>query len=220
MLCGVLINKITYGTIRMDSVFFEGVKMKKFALILFATVGLLASASFAQDLVLGATDPWAEADYGLEVGTRQQSGDADGGQSTKSQMAMQFGATANFPLSTTWHLRTGMLFTPRPLTVETGTGNNKVTINYLDIPVALMYKFEESAGVFFGISLGLNLDKSADVGTVTDVKSPLTPFLLGASFKFMPNLGLALYYESASGEVAKGLKDYRAVGANLMITFD
>lgn len=197
--------------------------MKKIALVLFATVGFLASATYAQDLALGATDPWAEADYGLEVGTRQQSGDAEGGQSTKSQMTMQFGATAHFPLSSALYLRTGMLFTPRALVVEDNPDpgvDNKVTINYLDIPLALMFKFEDSAGVFAGISLGLNLDKSSDHGTVTDVKSPLIPFLLGASFKFMPNLGLALYYESASGEVAKGLKDYRAVGANLMITFD
>jgi hypothetical protein len=181
--------------------------MKKLALSLLATVGLMSSVGRA------------EIDYGLEVGTRQQSGDVANGGSTKSQMGMQFGATAHFPLSGPLHLRTGMLYTQRPLTVS-GTPDNKITMNYLDVPVALMYKFEEYAGVFAGISLGLNLDKSADSGTVTDVKSPITPFLLGVSFKFAPNLGATLYYESAGGEVAQGLKDYRAVGANLMITFD
>ena len=165
---------------------------------------------------------WADEDYGLEVGIRQQSGDVDGGASTKSQMGLQFGATAHFPLSGPLHLRTGMLYTQRPMTVEGGVGgaDNKISMNYLDIPVALMYKFEEYAGVFAGVSLAMNLDKSADFGTVTDVKSPLMPIIIGASFKFAPQMGVALYYESASGEVAKGLKDYRAVGANLMITFD
>lgn len=180
--------------------------MKKLTLALMAVLGLSASTALA------------DIDYGLEVGIRQQSGDVDG-ISTKSQMGMQFGATAHFPISGPLHLRTGMLYTQRPLVLEQSP-DNKVTMNYLDVPVALMYKFEEYAGVFAGISLGLNLDKNADAGTVTDVKSPLIPFLIGASFKFAPNLGATLYYESASGEAAKNLKDYRAVGANLMITFD
>lgn len=180
--------------------------MKKLALSLVAALGMMSSVAMA------------DIDYGLEVGIRQQSGDADGG-STKSQMGLQFGATAHFLISGPLHLRTGMLYTQRPLVVE-GTPDNKISMNYLDIPVALMYKFEEYAGVFAGVSLAMNLDKTADVGPVTDVKSPLLPILIGASFKFAPNLGVALYYESASGEAAKNLKDYRAVGANLMITFD
>lgn len=180
--------------------------MKKLALSMLAALGLMSSVAMA------------DIDYGLEVGIRQQSGDVDGG-STESQMGMQFGATAHFPISGPWHLRTGMLYTQRPLTVK-GTPDNKITMNYLDVPVAIMYKFEEYAGVFAGVSLGLNLDKDSDVGTVNDVKSPLIPLLLGVSFKFAPNLGATLYYENASGEAAEGLKNYRAVGANLMITFD
>lgn len=180
--------------------------MKKLALLLVATLGFMSPVAMA------------EIDYGLEVGVRQQSGDVDSG-STKSQMGLQFGATAHFPISGPLHLRTGMLYTQRSITVS-GTPDNKVSMNYLDIPVALMYKFEEYAGVYAGISLGMNLDKTADVGTVTDVKSPITPLLIGAAFKLAPQFGMALYYESASGEVAKGFKDYRAVGANLMITFD
>ena len=170
-------------------------------------------------LVFIAGPAWADLDYGVEVGIRQQSGDVDGGASTKSQMGMQFGATAHFPLSGPLHLRTGMLYTQRPLVIEQNP-DNKISMNYLDIPLALMYKFEEYAGVYAGVSLGLNLDKSADQGSIQDVKSPFVPLLIGASFKFAPEFGVAIYYESASGDVAKGLKDYRAVGANLMITFD
>lgn len=186
--------------------------MKKWTLSLLA---MLSVSSFAM----------ADVDYGLEVGIRSQSGDYDSTTvTTSSQMGLQFGATAHFPISGPLHLRTGMLYTQRPLLLKQGTVENKVTMNYLDIPLALMYKFEEYAGVFAGISLGMNLDKTADSGTVTDVKSPLVPMIIGASFKFAPNLGVALYYETAGGEAAKaaglGLKDYRAVGANLMITLD
>lgn len=183
--------------------------MKKLALSLMAVLSVSSIA-------------FADVDYGLEVGIRSQSGDvAPATGTTSSQMGLQFGATAHFPISGPLHLRTGMLYTQRPILLKTGGAEYKISMNYLDIPVALMYKFEEYAGVFAGISLGMNLDKSADSGvTVTDVKSPLVPMIIGASFKFAPNLGLAIYYENAGGEVAQGFKDYRAVGANLMITLD
>ncbi|MNL37420.1 hypothetical protein D3C87_1595630 [compost metagenome] len=69
----------------------------------------------------------------------------------------------------------------------------------------------------------MNIDSSSDdktVAKIEDVKSPIIPLLFGASFKFAPNFGATLYFESAGSEVAKDLKNYRAVGANLQITFD
>ena len=185
--------------------------MKKLALTVMAALGMMSSVAMA------------DIDYGLEVGIRQQSGEVDSDlASVKSQMGFQFGATAHFPISGAWHMRTGLLYTQRPVVVESdATGDeNKISMNYLDVPVALMYKFEEYAGVFAGVSLGLNLDSDAEVGKVNDVKSPLTPIIFGASFKFAPQLGATLYYETASGDAADGLKNYRAVGANLQITFD
>ncbi|MNT93781.1 hypothetical protein D3C72_2353360 [compost metagenome] len=83
-----------------------------------------------------------------------------------------------------------------------------------------MYKFEEGAGVYGGVSLAMNLDSSADLGDPDDVTSPLIPLIFGAFFKFHPNFGVNVYYEMASGKVADGLENYRAVGANLMVTFD
>jgi len=189
--------------------------MKKIALSLLLASGLFSSAALA------------DLNYGLEVGIRSQSGDSDAaGASTSSQTAMQFGAFGILQLSGPWNLRTGMLYTQRPLTEEISGGDNKIEMNYLDIPVTVMYKFEEYAGVYAGVNLAMNLDKKCDaVGCkVSDAKSPLIPIVIGAAFKFTPNLGMNLYYESASGEVAKSngnsLKDYRAVGANLLVTFD
>lgn len=187
--------------------------MKMWTLSLMAVIGMMSSVAMA------------DIDYGLEVGIRQQSGDVDSSSaSAKSQMGLQFGATAHFPISGALHVRTGMLYTQRPLISENDTTGEeaKITMNYLDVPLALMYKFEESAGVFAGVSFALNLDSSCDAAgcKVQDVQSPLIPILIGASFKFAPNLGGTLYYETASGDAAEGLKNYRAVGANLMITFD
>jgi hypothetical protein len=161
----------------------------------------------------------AEGSYGLELGVRQQSGDVDSGNATKSQVGTQLGAIAHFPVSDSFSIRTGMLYTQRSIT-DLGIPNNRLSLNYLDVPLAVMIKFEEYAGAFVGTSIALNLDKTADVGTLKNVKSPLTPAVFGVNFKFAPNLGATLYYENASGEAATGLKDFRAVGANLMITFD
>lgn len=182
--------------------------MKKFVL---ATLVVFGFSSFAM----------ADNDFGLEVGIRQQSGDLESGGSTNSQNAFQFGGFAHFPVYEKLHFRTGMLYTQRPIETEVGANSNKITMNYLDVPVALLYKFEEYAGFYGGISLGLNLDAKADSGAdPDDVVSPLVPLIFGAFFKFHPDFGVNIYYESASGKVADGFENYRAVGANLMITFD
>ncbi|UOF00134.1 outer membrane beta-barrel protein [Bdellovibrio reynosensis] len=177
--------------------------MKKLALVVFATLGVMTSAAMA------------DVDYQLEVGVRQQSADVEAPATAKSQMGMQFGATAHMPFGEKWHFRTGMLYTQRPLIVESGATETKVSVNYLDVPLALMFKFEEHIGVFFGFQLGLNIDKT----NAEDVKSPMLPIVLGTSFKFAPNMGAVLYYDNGD-ELAAGIEKSRAVGANLMITFD
>lgn len=189
--------------------------MKKLILSILLIGGIYSSAARA------------EADYGLELGVRSQSGDSDlTGASTTSQTAMQFGGVAHFPISGGWHLRTGMLYTQRPLVVKSSGVENKVSMTYLDVPVALMYKFEDYAGIFGGVSMGMNLDKSCDATNcvVSDVKTPILPFIFGASFKFAPQLGATIYFESFGDTLAKtqgsNLKNYRAVGANLFIYFN
>lgn len=168
------------------------------------------------------------ASYGLEVGFRQQSASAPTGATATSQNGAQVGLSSSFELGGALGLRVGYLYTQRPMIYKDdllGT-ETKVGLNYFDIPVAVMYRFEDYAGVFAGVSFGLNLDNSCD-GTgckVTDVTSLVTPIQLGASFKFAPQLGATVYYEMLSGDVAKlngtKLADYKAVGVNLMITFD
>jgi hypothetical protein len=182
--------------------------MKKLVLIALSVLGL-SSVSMA------------DTDFGLEVGIRQQSGDSDtAGVSTDAENGIQFGGFAHFQLVNNLHLRTGMLYTERPLTVKSGSSENKVKLTYLDVPLALMYKFEEGAGVYGGVSLAMKLDASSDGADPADVTSPLIPIIFGAFFKFHPNFGVNIYYEMASGKVADGLENYRAVGANLMVTFD
>lgn len=167
----------------------------------------------------------ALADYGVEIGFRQQSGDSSNSSATViSQAGLQGGFTASFPVKDNFNFRTGMLYTQRPLSVELGTTETKFNMNYIDFPITGMYKFEEYAGVFAGLHLSMNFDKScsSDSGTTCSfdsVKSLITPFVVGVNFKFAPQLGATLYFES-TGQVAEGLENYRAVGANLIIALD
>ena len=164
----------------------------------------------------------AHADYGVEIGFRQQSGDSSSAAAQVTSVAgAQGGFVATFPVANSMMLRTGMLYTQRPLTVEVATVETKYNMNYIDFPVTALYKFEDYAGVFGGIHLSMNFDKSCDSDNceITKAKSMITPFVVGASFKFAPQLGATIYYEN-TGSVAEGLENYRAVGANLMISVD
>lgn len=163
------------------------------------------------------------SDVGLELGFRQQSGDATGG-STTSQSGYHFGGVGTFDLSGPLMLRAGFEYVQRPLSVTVSAVESKYTMNYFDVPVGLLYKFTDYGGVFAGVSIANRLDGSCTTTsgtcTVTNPKSMLMPFQLGVSFKFAPQLGIILLYENMSGDVAQGLSNYRAVGANLLVTFD
>lgn len=166
--------------------------------------------------------------YGLELGFRQQSAASPTGSSAVSQNGIQGGVTGAFDLSSPLSLRLGFLYTQRPQIFKNDTTNSetKVSMNYFDIPVALMYQIEEYAGVYGGVVAGLNLDSSCDTSgcKANEVKSLLMPIQIGANFKFAPQMGATVYYETSSGDAAKlngtGIGGYKAVGVNLMITFD
>lgn len=170
---------------------------------------------------------WA-SDFNAEVGFRQQSGDAASGITAKSEVGYQLGMTGHFELNGPLMLRTGLLYTQRPITIQLDSDKSseaKIAFTYFDIPLALMYKFEDYGGAYIGVVAAVNLDKTVS-GTgsfaslkASDVKSMITPFILGAAFKFAPNLGVNIYFESG-GDVAQDQKNYRAVGANLMVSFD
>jgi hypothetical protein len=56
--------------------------------------------------------------------------------------------------------------------------------------------------------------------TVTDAKSMILPITFGAQFKFTPNLGLNLFFETVPTDLALGLKNSRGIGMNLLLAFD
>ncbi len=162
--------------------------------------------------------------FGVEGGFRQQSGDVATGYSTSSQVGYTFGAVGYMDISEKLAFRSGIMYTQRPLKVtsdQTKESSN-VSMTYFDVPVGLMLKFEEWMGAYAGVALSVNLDKTSsntNVIKLQDVKSLVVPFQFGVTFKFMPEMGLNLYFEQF-GDVADGLKSYRSVGANLLFTMD
>ena len=162
--------------------------------------------------------------FGLEGGFRQQSGDTVPGATTTSQVGYTLGALGYFDMTERFAFRSGVFYTQRPLQVTNDITKTSSTISltYFDIPLGVMVKFADWMGAYIGTAVSVNLDKtSSNTGafTLTEVKSIVTPLQLGVTFKFMPELGLDLYFESF-GDPALGLKSYRAVGVNLLFTME
>lgn len=180
---------------------------QKFSLVAATVVTLVSLNSSAQYM-------------GLEVGVRQQSVSAEAaGVGTNTEMALQFGLAGAFPISEALLFRTGFLYTQRPITVK-GTPDIKYTFNYLDIPLTLMWKFNEFGGVYGGVNLAMVASADcSNCGAASVDKKSLMPLVIGGTFKFAPNLGIDVYYEMAN-QINDSFKEGRAVGANLLVTFD
>ncbi len=170
------------------------------------------------------------AEFGIEAGVRSQSGDTKvSGFTAESKTGFQLGGVGHFPVSGAFHIRSGFLYTQRNLDLSykvagvTSTGS--LTLTYFDVPLHALYKFEDYGSVFAGPSFSFILDKKCEISngntcTITGAKSLLMPLQLGATFKFMPQVGATIYYETIPGDVADDFGSYRAIGANLFVTFD
>lgn len=158
-------------------------------------------------------------DMALEVGFRNQNADVTGSD-TNAKIGYQFGLSTAFPVADQWSIRTGLFYTQKNVEVETGTTKEDYKFTYVEIPATVMMKFMDSAGVYAGFNLSMNLDDDCGAGTCSDVESFTTPIVIGAAFKFAPQFGANVYFETLSGDAADNLKNFKAVGANLMITFD
>jgi len=165
----------------------------------------------------------AAKDMGLELGARQQGGDVIGlNMSANAQIGFQGGFYAHIPMdeSPPVHFRTGLFYTQRPLQSENDISGEQIdfSLDYLDIPVQLLFKPNESFGFYVGMVVAINVGKSCSGVTsceIKDVETPYFPFVFGGIYKFTPKFGVDFYAEGASSYVARGLADYKAVGLNL-----
>ncbi len=165
-------------------------------------------------------------DFAAAVGFRSNSADAvSTGADVSSKVGLGAGVIGFFDLASQFQIRSGFLYTQRNFEVG-ATGGTKYETNfgYVDVPVTAMYKFADYAGAFLGPVLALNVSKDCKAPGGCGTESPDGMSLalqFGASFKFAPQLGAEFYYESIPSTFWKdNLKNERAVGANLLFTFE
>ena len=175
---------------------------------------LISSTVFAQQ----ARSSVSYSMPAFELGFKSGSADITGAQSTRQKNAFQLGASAVFDFASSFGLKSGLFYSERafeavfpPGVVDAGK------INYFEVPLYLMFKFEEYAGVYAGPALAVKLGD--DLGG-TAAESMVVPITLGAQFKFLPNIGVNLFFETIPGDIATGISNFRAVGANLLISLD
>lgn len=169
-------------------------------------------------------------DFAVVLGMRSNSWDyfpTTSGVSGSGSTGYQAGVLGFIDVAQALSVRTGFIYTQRIFSITDSTSATNYNYSYFDVPITLMYKFSEFGGIFGGAVLALNSGKSCSgiANCSTDgVKSSLTGFQFGASFKFAPQMGAELYYESISGDIQAsggvGGKDAKSVGANFLITFE
>ncbi|MEZ0391584.1 MAG: PorT family protein [Pseudobdellovibrionaceae bacterium] len=168
----------------------------------------------------------AALDQGIEIGGRQQSGAVGGANfSANAMWGFQGGGFLHLPIGGAQHMRTGILYTQRPLESENLITGEKIQyhLDYLDIPLEVLFKPSEVMGFHFGLITSINLSAhcTGDVECrVVDVQALTFPFVGGFVFKPTPKLGFNAYIDGANFIVARGLGDYRAIGLNLMYSID
>lgn len=186
--------------------------MKK--IIALVTVSLLSS------VVLAASPNVSYSMPAVEFGFKWNSADYDGSTSNKQDIGFQLGASTVFNLAPTFGLKTGLFYSERPFKADLSGTETKGKVTYFEVPAFFMFKFEDYAGVYLGPSLAIKLGSEVSPGTLQDVKSMIVPITFGAQFKFIENFGVNIFFETVPGDLAKSVKNSRAVGANLLFTFD
>lgn len=155
----------------------------------------------------------------LEVGFKSNTASVQNASSNKQVTGVQLGVSGVLNFTEKFGLKSGLFYSERAFKSEfsnTTTVDGKVT--YFEVPAFLMYKLEDYAGIYVGPSLALKLGDEGNPALV-NVKSMITPITFGAQFKFLPNMGLNVFFEN-SGQLSTGVDSSRAVGVNLMITLD
>ncbi len=167
-------------------------------------------------------------DFGVILGVRTDSATVESsasGTTNGAQTGFYGGGIVNYPISNPVFLRTGFVFTSRNYKFENSGVSSDYSLNYIDIPVSLLFKLADQGGPFIGTNLGLNVSSSCKSSSsasceVKDVDTVILPVVLGVQFRFTPQIGMEAFYELGTSGYYKDVKSEKAAGAALLITFD
>lgn len=189
----------------------QNLKIQKFAaILLFGAMAVFATPALAQDI-------------GVVAGIRADNADGEASTTINQKTSFQVGVIGKFELSGPLQIRSGMLYVQRAYEVSSSvSGPADFKSTYFEVPLGLLYKFSDYGGVFAGPALSFNLSKECPGGSCNGAEVNASPLAIqfGGSFKVAPQFGFEVYYEMLTGNIAKGVKNPRAVMANVMITFD
>ena len=171
---------------------------------------------------------FAEVSYSMpavEAGFKWNSMDsAVAGSSSKQSLGIELGGSMVFNFAPQFGLRTGLFYSERPFLFDNSGIETKGKLTYAEVPLHFMFKFEDYAGIYVGPSFSMKLGEECMSGGVScgsiDAKSMIMPITFGAEFKFTPNLGLNLFFETVPSDLATGLKNSRAIGVNGIFVFE
>lgn len=155
----------------------------------------------------------------LELGFKWNSMDLKNASSNKQTLGFQMGGSVVIDLNDTLGLRTGLFYSERPFKSDSITGEVSGKITYIDVPVHFMFMLEDYAGIYVGPSLSMKLGDEVNVGSLTGVKSMITPIAFGGAFKVAENFGLNLFFETIPSALSDDLEASRGIGINGFFTF-
>ncbi len=160
------------------------------------------------------------SDYGVAIGVRSDSATSNTSSTNiTGNTDYQGGVIAIVDVVSPIAIRTGILYTTRqygytPLLGPSGQAN----FTYADVPLGLFWQLSDYGGPFAGANFAFNVSSSCPGGNCTGVANTLSGFQFGVHFKFAPQFGADLYYESMAA-VMPGIDNPKAVAGNLFITF-
>ncbi len=188
---------------------------------------ILLSLIFLIATVQAKAETRGDIGFGALFGLRSNQADTDIRNATvNSRMGYQFGVLALFPIVKAIEVRSGFMYTQRYSEIaNTASGTVTVDYSYFDVPMTLMYRFSEAAGVFAGPVIAFNQSKEVTCSRNTncaalDVKSVVMPLQIGLNFKFLPQMGGEVFFEYTSGDLSTNVANMRSVGANLIYYFE
>lgn len=157
----------------------------------------------------------------VEVGFKWNTANITSATSAKQEVGFQLGFSTVFNMMESFGLRTGLFYSERPFKSEFINGSSvKGKITYFEVPAHLMFKFEDYAGVYFGPTAAVKLGDEYTPGNLVNINSLIVPITFGAQFKLTPDFGANVFFETVPGDLADDVSSSRAVGMNLLITFD
>ena len=182
----------------------------KLLAILFTLFGIILPAHAYEMAITGGAQT---TDVDVESG----SGDPDGG------TGFYGGVLGFMEIQDKGYFRVGALLSKREYSVKAGSITLDSEMLSIDVPITYMFMFNEMAGIFGGLKLGLNLSddcsRSDSVDCDTKAESLHYAGEVGGHFRFVPDFGLEISLNLGLSDIAKDVEWKNGIGVGMIYLF-